>query len=94
MAVGSAGLLEDDNVEAPVRTCTGGQSKFAGSAGAPAAIAALALEPLELNHAGADGIEGSAEQPTSTGISKADAAIALPRRNLDSDTSTPHMPHA
>jgi len=40
-----------------------------------------------------EGMEGSDEQPASSGISKADAVHKLPRGNLKADTPTPHMPH-
>jgi hypothetical protein len=96
MALGSAGLAEDVNVEAPLRTCTGGQSKLAGNGGTPVAADALALAPLELNQSGrdgTDGIEGSDEQPVSSAINRAGAANTPPRGNLASVTPTPHMSH-
>jgi hypothetical protein len=40
-----------------------------------------------------EGMEGSEEQPASSGISKADAMHKPPRENLKPDTPTPHMPH-
>src|SRR6266853_4569234 len=91
-AVGSAGLLEDVSVDAPVRTCTGGHSKSGGSVGAPGAADALALEPLEVNHDGSDGIEGIAEQPPSSGIARASAVIRPRRGKRNSDTPTPRTP--
>src|SRR5947207_8213402 len=88
-AVGSAGLPEDVSVAAPVRTCTDGHSKSGGRVGPPAD--ALALEPLEVNHDGSDGIEieGIAEQPPSSGTTKASVGIKPRRGKRNSDTPTP-----
>src|SRR5205814_1727269 len=91
-AVGSAGLPEDVSVAAPVRTCTGGHSKSGGNVSAPAADA-LALEPLEVNHDGSDGIDGIAEQPPSSGTARASAVIRPRRGKQNSDTPTPRTPH-
>jgi hypothetical protein len=89
MAVGSAGLAEEVSVEAPVRTCTDGQSKSAGNS-VVAATDALALEAGELNHEGMDseGIEGSAEQPAKAGASKAKAAVRPRHGTRKSDKLT------
>jgi hypothetical protein len=92
-------LVVSVSVAAPVRTCTDGHSKFDGRVSAPAAADALALEPDDVNQSGIDGIEtegieGSEEQPASSGISTADTVHKLPRGNFNPDTPTPHMPHA
>src|ERR1043165_1444238 len=95
-AVGSAGLLDDVSVLAPVRTCTGGHSKSGGNAGAPGTADALALPPGMVPASFASDPKESgnedAEQPASTGLSRANAIARAPAGKPSSDKPTHRTP--
>src|SRR3954468_14512865 len=90
-AVGSAGLLEDVSVAAPVRTCTRGHSKSGGRVGPPAADAlASPAVPASLANAPQESESWDCVQPPSTGPIRANAATRPRHGKPDSNTPTPH----
>src|SRR3954451_5478493 len=92
-AVGSAGLVGDVSVDAPVRTCTGGHSKSGGRVGPADALALLpSVVPASFANEPQESVSWDAEQPPSTGPIRA-SAIRPQREIRYSGTPTHTPPH-
>src|SRR3954467_13219926 len=91
-AVGSAGLLEDVSVAAPVRTCTDGHSKSGGRLKAADALALPAEAPPRTDAFDHQSGNEDEEQPASIGPSRANAVVRPRHGKRNSDTPTPRTP--